>query len=79
MASEVIGELEREVRYIEGLRDAARELREGRSSVSEFLMGPRPSLDEQEEAVNEIFEEMLDELLQSANQQQRQRSRGRRR
>jgi hypothetical protein len=78
MASEVLGELEREVRYIEGLRDAARELRAGRSSVSEFLMGPRPSLDQQEEAINELFEEMLDELLQSA-QQQSQRSRGRRR
>lgn len=78
MASEVIGELEREVRYIEGLRDAARELRAGRSSVSEFLAGPRPSLDEQEEAVNELFEEMLEELLQHAHQESR-RPRGRRR
>jgi hypothetical protein len=78
MAAEVIAELEREVRQIEGLRDAARELREGRSSVSEFLMGPRPSHDE-EEAVNELFEEMLEELLASAHQQQSRRPRGGRR
>jgi len=79
IASEVIGELEREVRSIEGLRDAARELREGRSSVSEFLMGPRPAHDEQEQAVNELFEQMLEELLESAHQQDSRRPRGRRR
>jgi hypothetical protein len=73
VASEVIAELEREVRQIEGLRDAARELREGRSSVSEFLMGPRPSRDEQEEAVNDLFEEMLEELLASARQPRERR------
>ena len=79
MAGEFIAELEREVRYIEGLRDAARELREGRSSVSEFLMGPRRSHDEQEELVNDLFEEMLEEMLESAYQEQRGRSRRRRR
>jgi hypothetical protein len=78
MASEVLGEMERELRYIEGLRAAARELREGRSSVSEFLMGPRPTLDEQEEAVNDLFEQMLEELVQSAQQQGRPRGRRRR-
>jgi hypothetical protein len=79
MASEVLAELERELRHIEALRDAARELHAGRSSVSEFLMGPRPALDEQEEVVNDLFEELLEELLESANQQQSRRPRGRRR
>lgn len=79
MASEVIGQLEREVQYIEGLRDAARELRAGRSSVSEFLAGPRPSPDEEADVVNELFEEMLEELLEHAYQQESRRPRRRRR
>jgi hypothetical protein len=78
MASEARGELERELRYIENLRDAARELREGRSSVSEFLAGPRPALDEQEDAINDLFEEMLEELLQNAHREQSGRRRRRR-
>jgi hypothetical protein len=79
MASEVLGELERELGYIEKLRDAARELRDGRSTVSEFLAGPRPAQAEQEEALNELFEEMLEELLEHAHQEERRRPHARRR
>lgn len=62
--------LERELTDLERLRDDARDLSEGRSSVFEFLMGPR-SPAAPAEPLEASLEAMLEELLGAAVQRAR--------
>jgi hypothetical protein len=84
LAAGVIADIEREVKSVERLRDAARDLKEGRIDVDEFLMGPLPSQEESNDPLDDLFDQMLEDLLERAHQAERQgagaarRGRGRR-
>jgi len=63
IAATTLGHLERELEDLERMRDAARELFEGRSSVFEFLAGPRSPADASSDPLGDSFDQMLEELV----------------
>ena len=84
LAAGVIADIERELKSIERLRDAARDLKEGRIDVDEFLMGPRPSQEESNDPLDDVFDQMLGDMLERVYEAERRgagaarRGRGRR-
>lgn len=84
LAAGVIADIERELKSIERLRDAARDLKEGRIDVAEFLMGPRPPQEQSNDPLDDLFDQMLGDMLERAYQAERRgagaarRGRGRR-
>jgi hypothetical protein len=66
IAATTIEALERELTGLERMRDAARDLFAGRSSVFEFLAGPRSPADDADpfsDSSRDLFEQMFEELL----------------
>jgi hypothetical protein len=78
LAAGMIASIEREVKDIERLRDAARDLQAGRIDVSGFLAGPRSAAEEELDPLSDLFEQMIEELLEGSDIRER-RGRGRRR
>jgi hypothetical protein len=66
IAASLVAEIERELKDIERLRDAARELFSDRISVWEFLIGPRVAGAATDDPLSERFEDMLEEMLGAA-------------
>jgi hypothetical protein len=84
LAAGVIADIERELKSIERLRDAARDLKEGRIDVDEFLIGPRSSQGESNDPLDDLFDQMLEDMLGRVHEAERRgagatrRGRGRR-
>jgi hypothetical protein len=84
IAATTIEALERELTGLERLRDAARDLLAGRSSVFEFLTGPRspagasdPLSDPLGDMFEQMFEELLDDMAERARADARRKPRRR--
>jgi hypothetical protein len=63
IAATTLRHLECELSDLERMRDAARELFEGRSSVFEFLAGPRSPADARSDPLGDSFDQMFEELV----------------
>jgi hypothetical protein len=80
IAAATLQALERELGDLERMRDAARDLFEGRSSVFEFLRGPRSpadTLDPLDDSFNQMFEELLEGMAERARTDVRRKPRRR--
>jgi len=80
IAATTLQALEQELADLERMRDAARDLFQGRSSVFEFLTGPRRPADAPDplgERFEQMFEELLEDMAERARADTRRKPRRR--